>query len=157
MKKALIMVLGALVLLAVVACGGNGDNTQDLPEVQNGNDVVDNNVDYNDSVIKSLAGTWDWPGGAGNAVYIHSDGTWEHSTGDTGILGNVSIEEVGGIYSVEFIVTHAEGAGAYGAPGIPYGYGVRPETIWFSGTYAPALNELQIENFDGLMIFMERR
>jgi len=166
------------ILLALAACSGNGEQTpaiqdagdyiqQDDPvteDVQqpyqqtNGQEQVRSEVtvDYYE-IIQSLAGTWDWPDGAGNPIFIYNDGTWRHSSGDVGLYGNISITESGGNFSLVFIVTQAEGPGAYGSPGIPPGYGVRYGDIWWDKVvYSPATDELNFENWDGSTLLMER-
>ena len=141
MKKIFTMLLILLVLFALAACGGNGEQA---PTSQ--------------TVFQSLAGTWDWPDGAGNPVFIYPDGTWEHSSGDVGVYGNISVTESGENFSLVFVVTHAEGPGAYGSPGIPPGYGVRYGDIWWDGMiYSPATDELSFEAWDGSMLLMERQ
>jgi len=113
-------------------------------------------ADYN-AVTQSLAGTWDWPGGAGNPIFISYDGAWNHSTGDTGLYGNINVTESGENFSLVFIVTRAEGPGAYGSPGIPQGYGVRYGDVWWDNVvYSPAADELIFENWDGTPLLMER-
>ncbi|MCL2397495.1 MAG: hypothetical protein FWC93_05455 [Defluviitaleaceae bacterium] len=143
MKKILAMSLFLFVLFVVAACNGGGEQSEEV-------------LDY-DTVIQNLAGTWDWPGGAGNPIFIYDDGTWSHSTGDTGLYGSISIAEYDGNFSLVFIVTRAEGPGAYGSPGIPYGYGVRYGDIWWdSVVYSPDTDELRMANWDGSMLLMER-
>jgi len=124
------------------------DNMQNQPPVE---ETVDEHT-----VIQSLAEVWDWPGGTGHPFTIHGDGTWEHSTGDTGLYGNVNITESGGNFSLEFFVTRAEGAGVYGSPGIPAGYGWRYGDIWGTGMYSPATHELHFDNYDGSTSLMRR-
>ncbi|MCL2436518.1 MAG: hypothetical protein FWD00_00610 [Clostridiales bacterium] len=141
MKKIFTVLLILLVLFALAACGGNGEQ-----------------VPADQAVFQSLSGTWDWPDGAGNPVFIYPDGTWEHSSGDVGVYGNISVTESGENFSLVFVVTHAEGPGAYGSPGIPPGYGVRYGDIWWDGMiYSPATDELSFEAWDGSMLLMERQ
>jgi len=125
--------------------------------IANGLNVFTVSLEFK-AVSQSLAGVWGWPDGGGNPIYIYSDGTWRHSSGDVGVYGNINITESGsGNFSLVFIVAHAEGPGAYGSPGIPPGYGVRYGDIWWdSVVYSPAVDELVFENWDGSMILMER-
>jgi len=139
MKKILSV---SLILLVLLASGGCNRNEAE--------------ADYY-AVIQSIAGTWDWPGGTGNPFSIYSDGSWEHSTGDTGLYGNVSIAGADGDFSLEFVVNRAEGAGVYGSPGIPAGEGWRYGDVWGGGVYSPATNELRFESWDGSLLLMERR
>jgi len=124
--------------------------------IANGLDVITYHVEFA-TVIQSLAGVWDWPEGAGNPIYIYNDGTWRHSSGDVGVYGNINITGSGENFSLVFIVTHAEGPGAYGSPGIPTGYGVRYGDIWWDRvTYSSATDELNFEVWDGSTVLMER-
>lgn len=161
MKKLAIITLLCLLAVVLVGCGSqtseqvHDDNVQE--QVQ-GETVADYYA-----VIQSLAGIWDFPGGAGNPVYISTDGAWEHSTGDTGLYGSASITEYNGDFSLEFIVTHAEGAGAFGwipqgetSPAAGTEYGWRYGDVWGRVVYSPTLSELHLENWDGLMLLMER-
>ena len=108
-------------------------------------------------------GRWDWPGGAGNPVYIYDDGTWEHAPGDVGLYGDVSIRESNGNFLLEFIVTRAEGPGAFGwippgetSPAASTEYGWRYGDVWGRGVYSPTASELHLESRDGSMLLMER-
>ena len=152
MKRILSVLLVLLALLALGGCNRHGEQAPgDVQSQLEGEGAVD----Y-DAVIRSIAGTWDWPGGTGHPFYIHNDGSWEHSTGDTGLYGNVRIVGADGDFLLEFIVTRAEGAGVYGSPGIPAGEGWRYGDLWGGGVYSPAASELRFEGWDGSMVLMER-
>ena len=139
MRKTLSLLFILLISLALTACSDNGEHGQD--EV---------------AVIQNLAGTWDWPGGTGSFFTIFDDGPWAlTSGGDTDLYGDVSIAESDENFSLEFIVTRAEGAGAYGSPGIPEGEGWREGDIWSVGAYSPDTDALHLGNRDGSMVLME--
>jgi len=183
MKRTFCYAAIAVVIIILAACGGNDDtDIQDLPEAQNvaddgipetqNVDTVDGDgaVDFSvakdvidiHTVNRSLAGFWDWPEG-GNSVIIYDDGTWRHGLGDATVFGYVSIAEYNGKFSLEFIITHAEGPGAYGwippgetQPAAGTEYGVRPG-IWRSGVYYSLENERHLENSDGTIFLIRRR
>jgi len=123
------------------------------------NEIV---VDYT-TVIQRLVGVWDWPGGAGNPISIYNDGTWEHVPGDVGLYGNVSITASNGNFLLEFVVTRAEGPGAFGwvpqgeaSPAADTEDGWRYGDVWGRGVYFYTSNELHLENWDGSMLLMEK-
>jgi len=159
MKKLAVIAILCIVAVAFISCGSQ---TSEQVQDDNVDEQVEISPDYY-AVSQSLAGTWDWPAGAGNSVFITSDGTWEHSTGDTGLYGNISISEYDGDFLLTFIITRAEGPGAFGwippgetSPAAGTEYGFYYGDIWIRGVYSLVSNELHLENWDGSMLLMER-
>ena len=120
MKKSLVMILMVFTLFALSACGVNG-TTPETGDSQYSGDIEtdvpsDTPTDYYDeadvsTVLKSLAGVWDWPD-TGRIIYIYADGIgYQTSGGDADFRGRIELTQNDDSYIVEFIALEAIGPG----------------------------------------------
>ena len=138
MKKTLAILIVVVVTLALAGCTNCGNEPAGIP------------TEATIYAVESIAGVWDWPSGGGNPIFVNTDGTWNHTLGDTDIRGKVELAQDSGNYAVEFVALEWFGAGAiYDSYGNLTGKGFDPETNeyiwvcvpeehnpWFFGTYS---------------------
>ena len=130
MKKLLILCSVLILTIAFVGCGNtDASNNGDIlitPSAVNDECPIEyvpdeeykNDTDYAEAnevnfaiAVESIAGVWDWPNRAGNAIFVNANGTWYNSPSDHSVRGKIELTQDGRNFVVEFVAADGFGPG----------------------------------------------
>ena len=159
--KRILAILIIAVAVTFAGCGNGEDKPTGMP-IETQPDYTEANEVNVAIAMESIAGVWNWPNQAGNAIFINADGTWYHEPGDHSVRGTVELTQDGRKIILEFVATEGHGPGIEGSRNpetnvhawIPH---PNPSAGSFSGTYLIDYDRLVIlSRWDDSEVEMER-